>query len=129
MRKKREKGQAMVEFALVLPIIILLVCGIIDFGWIFANQILANNATREAARHTAIHYSEYATDQAAATNAESIISQKAQSLDGVSVQVPLKSGEQITILSHGTIPLLTPFTSIFLGETYTVEAKSVMRLE
>ena len=38
MRKsflKREKGQSIVEFALVLPLILLIVCGIIDFGWLF----------------------------------------------------------------------------------------------
>jgi uncharacterized protein (UPF0333 family) len=35
---KNEKGQAMVEFALIVPLLILLLCGIIDFGWIFGNQ-------------------------------------------------------------------------------------------
>ena len=34
-KKKRESGQAMVEFALVLPIFLLLVMGILDFGFLF----------------------------------------------------------------------------------------------
>ena len=35
---KNEKGQSIVEFALVVPILLTLLCGIIDFGWIYSNQ-------------------------------------------------------------------------------------------
>jgi len=130
MRRKRQEGQAMVEFALVLPILILLVCGIIDFGWIFGNQIIANNAVREAARYTAIHYEDYAGDDGAAgTKALSIIQAKAQNLEGPTLQGSLKTGEDITINVKGTIPVLTPFTSLFLTDEYTMTAKSVMRIE
>ena len=40
----REDGQSMVEFALILPIFLLILCGIIDFGWLFYNQLSLNNA-------------------------------------------------------------------------------------
>ncbi|MDF2700962.1 MAG: TadE family protein [Haloplasmataceae bacterium] len=53
---KSEKGQAMVEFALLLLPLLLIIGGIVDFGWIFHQQVLANNASREAARHVAIYY-------------------------------------------------------------------------
>lgn len=129
MRKKKIEGQAMVEFALVLPILIMLICGIIDFGWIFGNQILVNNATREAARDTAIHYSEFASQVEVVENAESIVEAKAQILKNVGVTVTLTAGENVTLSVEGTIPLLTPLTSIFMGETYAMKAKSVMRLE
>jgi Flp pilus assembly protein TadG len=58
MGLKNEKGQAMVEFALVLPVLLLIIAGIIDFGLIFNQKVLANNASREAARYVAVHYSE-----------------------------------------------------------------------
>ena len=38
--KKRENGQSAVEFALVLPILLLIVCGILDFGWLFYNYYM-----------------------------------------------------------------------------------------
>lgn len=38
-RDRKEDGQAMVEFALILPIFLLILCGIIDFGWLFYNQL------------------------------------------------------------------------------------------
>jgi len=31
---KNEKGQAFVEFAIVLPLLLMILCGIIDYGWI-----------------------------------------------------------------------------------------------
>lgn len=47
---KKENGQSAVEFALVLPILLLIVCGILDFGWLFYNQLSVENACREGAR-------------------------------------------------------------------------------
>jgi hypothetical protein len=55
---KKETGQAMVEFALILIPLFLIIGGIIDFGWIFHKQLLANNACREAARYVSISYSD-----------------------------------------------------------------------
>lgn len=44
------KGQSMVEFALVLPIIIILLVGIFEFGQIFNAFLQINHASREGAR-------------------------------------------------------------------------------
>ncbi len=48
------KAQGLVEFAIVLPILALLILGIIQFSFIFAAQIGVTNAVREAARVAAI---------------------------------------------------------------------------
>lgn len=40
----------MVEFALVLPVLLLILCGILDFGWLFYNQFNVDNTARQAAR-------------------------------------------------------------------------------
>jgi Flp pilus assembly protein TadG len=55
---RRESGQALVEFALVLPILMLLVMGIIDFGFAFNQWNTAQNAAREGARIAAVSRSE-----------------------------------------------------------------------
>jgi Flp pilus assembly protein TadG len=52
---KSERGQGLVEFSLVLPIFLMLLMGIVDFGRvIWANDSLAN-AAREGARLAIVH--------------------------------------------------------------------------
>ena len=45
-----QRGGSMVEFALILPILIILVFGIIEFGILIYNQQVLTNAAREGAR-------------------------------------------------------------------------------
>jgi Flp pilus assembly protein TadG len=47
----REHGNAALEFAIVLPILLLLVFGIIDFGHAWYMDHLLSNASREGARY------------------------------------------------------------------------------
>ena len=54
---QRSGGQALAEFALVFPLLLLLLFALITFGlYVFYNQQLAN-AAREAARYAAVHSS------------------------------------------------------------------------
>lgn len=46
----RQDGQGLVEFALVLPILLLLLLGIVQFGLLFGTQLNIENASREGAR-------------------------------------------------------------------------------
>ncbi|MBO1265986.1 pilus assembly protein [Proteiniclasticum sp. SCR006] len=52
--RSNEEGQGIVEFALVLPIFIMFLLGIIEFGWMFNAQITTTSAAREGARTRAI---------------------------------------------------------------------------
>ena len=53
--RPREDGQALLEFALILPIFVVALLGMIDVGRaIWANNAVAN-AAREAARYAAVH--------------------------------------------------------------------------
>jgi Flp pilus assembly protein TadG len=68
LRKKSRKaggGQALVEFALVLPIVMLILMGIIQFGFLFSSQIGVINAVREATRFGS---TSIVNDAATATN-------------------------------------------------------------
>ena len=49
-RARGDRGAAAVEFALIAPILFLLVFGIIDFGLLINSQSTASNAAREGAR-------------------------------------------------------------------------------
>jgi Flp pilus assembly protein TadG len=45
-----QRGAALVEFCIVLPLFVVLLLGAIDWGWYFAIRETAINATREGAR-------------------------------------------------------------------------------
>ncbi len=49
-RRRRSGGQSLVEFALVVPIFLAVLFGIIDFGWLLYSRVTLINATREGAR-------------------------------------------------------------------------------
>ena len=53
-RRNGESGQAFVEFALVLPILLLLLLGVIQFGNVFRDYIALTDATRVGARQAAV---------------------------------------------------------------------------
>jgi Flp pilus assembly protein TadG len=53
-RQARRRGSTLVEFAFIVPVLILLVLGIIEFGWMAKNRLQLANAVREGARSAAI---------------------------------------------------------------------------
>lgn len=55
MRRHRRRGQALVEFAIVFPIFLLMLLSTIEFGrYVYTVQVL-NNAAREGARYAIVH--------------------------------------------------------------------------
>ena len=124
---RADKGQAMVEFALVLPLLLALLCGIVDFGWLYYNQITLNNAAREGARYAVIHYDPSTNWKDAAED------RMLGSMAGVSSAVAIVSNpveQQITATVTATPRILTGFTSTILGkQTMELHASCTMRLE
>lgn len=52
---KREDGQALVEFALVVPFLLLFIVGIVEFGRAWNEHEVLTDATREGARKAAVY--------------------------------------------------------------------------
>jgi hypothetical protein len=53
-RERNERGSTLVEFALILPLILFLVFGIIEFGTVYSSQISVRQGVREGARQGAV---------------------------------------------------------------------------
>ncbi len=51
---ERQKGAAAVEFALVLPLLLIILVGIIDFGLYFYNDLQLTHVARDAARYLSV---------------------------------------------------------------------------
>jgi len=67
--QERDRGAAAVEFALVAPILLALVGGIIEFSYTYNLQISVTQAAREAARTMAIFNDQARARTAAVTGA------------------------------------------------------------
>ena len=52
--RRGDQGQSTVEFALVLPLVVLLVLFIVQAGFVVRDQLLVSHAAREAARAAAV---------------------------------------------------------------------------
>jgi hypothetical protein len=49
-KKKNQEGAAAIEFAIVLPLLVLLLLGVIEFSVLFYDKAMITNASREGAR-------------------------------------------------------------------------------
>jgi Flp pilus assembly protein TadG len=50
LNRRSERGAEVIEFAIVLPLLLLIVFGIIDFGFMFQRYVVLTNAAVEGAR-------------------------------------------------------------------------------
>ena len=62
MLRHNEKGAAIVEFAIILPLLLLLVFGMIEFSLLMYNKAMITNASREGARRGIVYRVTYNSD-------------------------------------------------------------------
>ena len=71
---RREEGQALVEFALAIPFLLLLLTAILQFGSIYNQYEALTDAARSGARELAIEYAPSVTDPCDAAVAQTVAS-------------------------------------------------------
>jgi Flp pilus assembly protein TadG len=94
---RAQNGQTMTEFALVLPLLALLLFGVIQFGIAFNNYITLTDAVRAGARKGAV--ARHLTDPKAAVEAQvraAATDLKSSDL-AVDVQSTWESGEEVKV--------------------------------
>jgi TadE-like protein len=82
-QRQSEQGAAVVEAALILPLFVLLIFGIIEVGSMFLNFSAVRNASRDAARQASASASSPTADQEALLTAGKSLSTLIGSLQGV----------------------------------------------
>lgn len=106
--RSREDGAAAVELALVLPLLLLLVFGIIDFGRLFNAQITLSAAAREGARWAAL--SQPGVPARVAAAAPGLTPAPSTSFTACAPGAPV--GANATVVATSTVPLITPLGAI-----------------
>jgi Flp pilus assembly protein TadG len=118
-RRPDERGQAMVEFAAVILPLVLLLAGIIQFGFVFAGYVGVSNSAREAARSGTIY--EYDANQGQGQNdllrCQTILAAAQQSFDGA---VPGQfSGTCAAVTGGGDLLIAYPDSGTCSGSSRT----------
>lgn len=122
--RKRTDGMSAVEFALMLPVMLLIVCGIMDFGNLFFQVHVANEAAREAARLGAI------TKQSGATVQGTIRGEYGNSLTLSFTPDPPATGGTVTARIANPVTILTPvINQLIPNNPTTVYGQCVMQVE
>ncbi len=124
---KADKGAAAVEFALVLPILLLLVFGIVDFSLVLNTQLNLTEAAREGARAESLGADPVFRANAIAPGATVSVDDACESpppagdettvttteayefvtpIPGLSVLFGAGFGGSVTLTGHGNMPCL-----------------------
>lgn len=141
-----ERSQSLVEFSLVVPILMLLALGIVDFAMGFKSYVELTNATREGARYAVVGNpaGAYPTD-CTGSDLGNVVSRVCRTADlpvadmqSVSVTYPNghASGSSVVVTAQYRYNLITPLSSVvtlvsggsFPGH-FDLSSKSDMRLE
>lgn len=85
----------MVEFAFILPILLVVLMGIVEFGWAFTQTMEVRHAAREGARLAAVNYDgENTSDVAQTTAIRTEICRRMSSNDPSTVELRLVDATQ-----------------------------------
>ena len=138
--RSRTRGQSLVEFALILPILLLLALIAVDFGRVYLGWINLQNMARIAANYASIHadadwndatflatYRNQIANDASATNCPLAPGQPAKptftDVDGVDGSTGI--GDRVTVNLTCRFKVVTPIISFVIGSTVNVSASSV----
>lgn len=128
---KDESGQSVVEFALVAPILILLLCGIIDFAWILSAKLATDNCAREGARYASVStdYENLSAETAERVQEVASASIKSGIDTDVTFSNPSDPGSgDVTVTVRSSVKALTVVAStIFGGDKVKLSSSVTMR--
>lgn len=127
-----EKGQSLAEFAMVVPIFLILVFAIVDFGMGFHAWITVTNAAREGARIGAVGADE--------STIEDRVLDTVGSLDEDDLQITIVNaggspGESVSVDVAYDYELITPLSNLLgffgggIGSPINFSSEAEMRIE
>ncbi|MFZ5650950.1 MAG: TadE/TadG family type IV pilus assembly protein [Bacillota bacterium] len=125
---KDQRGQALVELALVLPVLLVLFMGTVEFGRVFHSYLVITNASREGARVAVLGGADSAIS--------SRVGQVTGSLDSARLQTTVtpapadrKSGALATVEVRYRVNLVFPLFDVFIPDPLPIRSSTTMRVE
>jgi Flp pilus assembly protein TadG len=124
VRGRSDRGSAAVEFALVLPILLMLALAIVQLGLFVRDELVLVGSARAGARQAAVSGDD--------SSVRSAVSQDAPSLDPTRIDVAIsrtqRGGPATVSVTYGA-PQSVPFVAWLFPTAVTLHATAVMRQE
>jgi Flp pilus assembly protein TadG len=118
MRKLDERGAAAAEFALLLPVLLTILFGIIEFGMIMYGREVVTNASREGARAGIVQRVPPLTPGEITAVATNYLTGTGINTADVVIAVPASggvTGTPVTVTATYSYPWLIPYIPTMLG--------------
>jgi Flp pilus assembly protein TadG len=130
-RRKRSRGQSLVELALVLPILLVLVAGALDLGRLYYSQITITSAAKEGALEASKNPTLFDNTQGCDAKTNTVICRVLTEANGSFYTIQHSDvtlacsptpcpavpaiGDTVTVSVTGHFSLITPLLSVFTG--------------
>ncbi len=125
-KRKSIKGQALVEMAIILPVLIALIFGMTDFARVLNAYLATTEASREGARVAALSGNDAAVVLA--------VNDAVPNLDPTRLTVTTlpairSRGDTVTVTVTYNIDIITPLVNTMLNNPMPITSQTIMRVE
>jgi Flp pilus assembly protein TadG len=129
----RSRGDAIVEFAILAPALVLMLFGVLEMGRVVDAWLVVHNAAREGARAGVLVYADDASSAAAQSTASAYLSSGLgvrSDIAGSALPVVQLSSDTVQVTTATDVQLYTPLFQAMLGTSAVhVQATASMRRE
>ncbi len=98
LRSRSERGQGLVEFGLVLPLLLIFLLGVADFGRVFADGIALEAAVRNTAEAAAQEYLQLCSTPGYTNGCDDLVQGDYDGLHVLALEVGCREAERLTNL-------------------------------
>lgn len=126
--KGSSPGQAVLEFALVLPVFLLLVFGIVEMSRIGYSYVTLSNAVRSGTRVASVGGLDSDIVNAIANSAP-LLDRNLMTIEIVPDDSGRRSGSSVTVSASYPVSLTTPIISQVIPNPVVINASLSMRIE
>jgi len=125
LRRNRDRGANLVEFALIAPLLVLLLLGIVELGWGLAQHIDVRHKARETLRLAIVD--EPLSEIEARACIDDIV--KSDNIQNISLTTGTTEGEPISVTVTADLQMLTGLFGVFFGSTPQISSTVEGRVE
>lgn len=124
---KSKSGQSLVEMAIILPVLLMLIFGMVEFGRILSSYLIMENLSRDAARYGVVGHTD--------TEITNLIDAQNPGLDSTKLTITIDPagtrtrGTALTITLNYSVDIISPVISGILPNPYPLDTSCTMMVE